>query len=60
MGKENTTLPFTRWREKVYDSERNYNRQKNRRDLKVELDELNSETATPREKSPTRNPDASL
>ena len=28
MGKENTTLPFTRWREKVKESERNYNRQK--------------------------------
>ncbi|MEC8436405.1 MAG: hypothetical protein VXZ27_11365 [SAR324 cluster bacterium] len=60
MGKENTTLPFTRWREKVKDSERNYNRQKNRRDLKVELDGLNSETDTPSENSPTRNPDASL
>ena len=60
MGKENTTLPFTRWREKVKDSERNYNRQKNRRDLKVELDELNSETDTLSENSPTRNPDASL
>ena len=60
MGKENTTLPFTRWREKVKDSERNYNRQKNRRDLKVELDELNSETDTSSENSPTRNPDASL
>ena len=60
MGKENTTLPFTRWREKVKDSERNYNHQKIRRDLKVELDELNSETDTPSENSPTRNPDASL
>ena len=47
MGKENTTLLSTRWREKVKDSERNYNRQ-NRRDPKVELDELNSETDTPR------------
>ena len=28
MGKENTTLPFTRWRVKVKDSERNYNRQR--------------------------------
>ena len=60
MGKENTTLPFTRWREKVKDSERHYNRQKNRRDLKVELDELNSETDTPSENSPVRSPDASL
>ena len=42
MGKENTTLPCTRWREKVKDSERNYNRQKNQQDLKAELDELNS------------------
>ena len=60
MGKENTTLPFTRWREKVKDSENNYNRQKIRRDLKVELDELNSETDIPSENSPSRNPDASL
>ena len=60
MGKENTTLPFTLWREKVKESERNYNRQNNRRDLKVELDELNSETDTPSENSPTRSPDASL
>ena len=60
MNKENTTLLFTRWREKVKDSENNYNRQKIRRDLKVELDELNSETDTPSENSPSRNPDASL
>ncbi len=60
MGKENTTLPFTRWREKVKDSERNYNRQKNRRDLKVELDELNSETDTPSVNSFIKDPDASL
>ena len=60
MGKENTTLPFTRWREKAKDSERNYNRQKNRRDLKVELDELSSETDTPIMNSPTKDPDASL
>ena len=60
MGKENTTLPFTRWREKVKDSERNYNRQKIRRDLKVELDELNSETDTLSENSPKKDPDASL
>ena len=60
MGKENTTLPFTRWREKIKDSENNYNRQKIRRDLKVELDELNSETDIPSENSPSRNPDASL
>ena len=60
MGKENTALPFTRWREKVKDSERNYNRQKIRRDLKVELDELNSETDTPSDNSPTKDPDASL
>mgnify|MGYP003321470598 FL=1 len=60
MGKENTTLPFTRWREKVKDSERNYNRQKIRRDPKVELDELNSETDTPSVNSPTKDPDASL
>ena len=60
MGKENTTLPFTRWREKVKDSERNYNRQKNRRDLKVELDELNSETDTPSVNSSTKDLDASL
>ena len=60
MGKENKTLPFTRWREKVKDSERNYNRQKTRRDLKVELDELNSETDIPSENAPTRNLDASL
>lgn len=60
MGKENTTLPFTRWREKVKDSERNYNRQKNRRDLKVELDELNSETDTPSVNSLIKDPDASL
>ena len=60
MGKEKTTLPFTRWREKVKDSELNYHRQKNRRELKVELDELNSETDTPSVNSSTRNPDASL
>ena len=60
MGKENTTFPFTRWREKVKDSERNYNRQKNRRDLKVELHELNSETDTPIVNFPTKDPDASL
>ena len=60
MGKENTTLHFTRWREKVKDSERNYNRQKICRDPKVELDELNSETDTPSENSPIRSPDASL
>ena len=60
MGKEHKTLPFTRWREKVKDSERNYNRQKNRRDLKVELVELNSETDTPSENSPIKDPDASL
>jgi len=60
MGKEKTTFPFTRWREKVKDSELNYHRQKNRRDLKVELDELNSETDTPSVNSSTRNPDASL
>ena len=60
MGKEKTTLPFTRWREKVKDSELNYHRQKNRRDLKVELDELNSETDTTSVNSSTRNPDASL
>ena len=60
MGKEKTTLPFTRWREKVKDLELNYHRQKNRRDLKVELDELNSETDTPSVNSSTRNPDASL
>ena len=28
MGKEKTTFPFTRWREKVKDSELNYHRQK--------------------------------
>ena len=60
MGNENTTLPFIRWREKVKDSENNYNRQKIRRDLKVELDVLNSETDIPSENSPSRNPDASL
>ena len=60
MGKEKTTLPFTRWREKVKDSECNYNRQKIRQVLKVELDELNSETDTPSVNSSTRNPDASL
>ena len=60
MGKENTTLPFTRWREKIKDSERNYNRQKIRRDLKLELVQLNSETDTPSENSPTKDPDASL
>ena len=60
MGKENTTLPFTRWREKVKEPERNYNRQNNRRYQKAELDELNSETDTPSENSPTRNADASL
>ena len=60
MGKENTTLPFTRWREKVKDSERNYNRQKIRRYLKVELDELNSETDTLSVNSLTKDPDASL
>ena len=60
MGKENNTLPFTLWREKVKESERNYNRQKIRRDLKVELDELNSETDTPSVNFFTRNPDASL
>lgn len=42
MGKENTTLPFTRWTVKVKDSKHNYNRQKNQQDLKAELDELNS------------------
>ena len=60
MGKENTTLPFTRWREKVKDSERNYNRQKNQQDLKAELDELNSEVDTPSLNSPTKDPDAAL
>ncbi len=60
MGKEKTTLPFTRWREKVKDSELKYHRQKNRRDLKVELDELNSETDTTSVNSSTRNPDAYL
>ena len=60
MGKEKTTLPFTRWREKVKDSELNYHRQKNRRDLKVELDELNSETDTPSVNSPTKDSDAPL
>ena len=35
MGKENTTLPFTRWREKVKESERNYNRQNNRREART-------------------------
>jgi hypothetical protein len=60
MGKEKTTLPFTRWREKVKDSERNYNRQKNHQDLKAELDELNSEVDTPRVNSPTKDPDAPL
>ena len=60
MGKENTTLPFTRWRVKVKDSERNYNRQKNQQDLKAELDELNSEVDTPSLNSPTKDPDAPL
>ena len=60
MGKEKTTLPFTRWREKVKDSELNYHRQKNRRNLKVELDELNSETDTPSVNSPTKDSDAPL
>ena len=60
MGKEKTTLPFTRWREKVKDSELNYHRQKNRRDLKVELDELNSEKGTPSVNSPTKDSDAPL
>ncbi len=60
MGKENTTLPFTRWREKEKDSERNYNRQKNQQDLKAELDELNSEVDTPGLNSPTKDPDATL
>ncbi|MGA1125879.1 MAG: hypothetical protein ACO3YR_04760 [bacterium] len=60
MGKENTTLPFTRWREKVKDSERNYNRQKNQQDLKAELDELNSEVDTPSASSPTKDSDAPL
>ena len=60
MGKENTTLPFTRWREKVKDSERNYNRQKNQQDLKAELDEVNSEVDTPSLNSPTKDPDAPL
>ena len=60
MGKENTTLPFTRWRVKVKDSERNYNRQKNQQDLKAELDELNSEVDTPCASSPTKDSDATL
>ena len=60
MGKENRTLSFTRWKEKVKDSELNYNRQKIHRDLKVELDELNSETDTPSVNSPTKDSDASL
>ena len=60
MGKENTTLPFTRWRVKVKDSERNYNRQKNHQDLKAELDELNSEVDTPDVNSPAKDPDAPL
>ena len=60
MGKEKTTLPFTRWREKIKDSELNYHRQKNRRDPKVELDELNSETDTPSVNSPTKDSDAPL
>jgi len=60
MGKENATLPFTRWRVKVKDSERNYNRQKNQQDLKAELDELNSEVDTPSLNSPTKDPDATL
>ena len=60
MGKEKTTLPFTRWREKVKDSELNYHRQKNRRDLKVKLDELNSETDTPSVNSATKDSDAPL
>ena len=60
MGKEKTTLPFTRWREKLKDSELNYHRQKNRRGLKVELDELNSETDTPNVNSPTKDSDAPL
>ena len=60
MGKENTTLPFTRWRVKVKDSERNYNRQKNQQDLKVELDELNYEVDTPSASSPTKDSDATL
>ena len=60
MGKENTTLPFTRWRVKVKDSERNYNRQKNQQDLKAELDELNTEVDTPSVNSPAKDPDATL
>ena len=60
MSKENTTRPFTRWRKKVKDSERNYNRQKIHQDLKVKLDELNSETDTPSVNSPTKDSDAPL
>ncbi|MGA0190190.1 MAG: hypothetical protein ACO3LW_05235 [bacterium] len=60
MGKENTTLPFTRWRVKVKDSERNYNRQKNQQDLKAELNEVNSEVDTPGVNSPAKDSDAPL
>ena len=60
MGKEKTTLPFTCWREKVKDSECNYNRQKKRRDQKVERDEPNSETDTLSLNSPTKDLDAPL
>jgi len=58
QGKNNS--PLHPWREKVKDSELNYHRQKNRRDLKVELDELNSETDTPSVNSPTKDSDAPL
>ena len=58
QGKNNSPLhPLER---EVKDSELNYHRQKNRRDLKVELDELNSETDTPSVNSPTKDSDAPL
>ena len=60
MGKENKTLHFTRWREKVKDSERNYNRQKNHQDLRAQLDELNSKVDTSIVKPSIKDPDAPL
>jgi hypothetical protein len=38
MGKENTTLPFTRWKESVKESDKEYSRPRDKQQLRGELD----------------------
>lgn len=47
MNKEHTTLPFTRWKEKVKESDRTYKRQQNQQQLEEELNTLADDPEVP-------------